>query len=333
MFIGHGDECKDDSIIADFSSNVFNSTFAQNMWKEMNVTHSSLLRYPQSDSATLTKLIAEEHSVLPKNVMVTNGAVEAIYLIARLFQGKNSFIAIPSFSEYEDACKQNKHIISYLYQEQLKGVPNNNGITWLANPNNPDGKPLTAETINILLTLNANAHLVIDESFIDFLPHSTNSSITLHPRVLRIRSFTKLYGIPGIRLGYIIASEEIIKALKNLCFPWNVNALAQHIGEFCIQNSSQIKTLLPKLLSESIWLQEQIHNLPLFEVLYSPTHFFLVKTKTKTARELSNFLYKQKNICVRNAENFRGLDGSYFRICTQNREKNNLLIEALSCWK
>ncbi len=140
MLKGHGDDiygCKQE-IVSNFSSNMLyggqNFSALQN---HLCACIHSIHSYPEPDAHSLVESLAEKNGIQPSGILVTNGAVDAIYLIAQAFGGKKSSIITPTFSEYEDACRINRHQLSFA--SSLSQAGKDSELIWLCNPNNPDG--------------------------------------------------------------------------------------------------------------------------------------------------------------------------------------------------
>ncbi|MBI9036015.1 MAG: aminotransferase class I/II-fold pyridoxal phosphate-dependent enzyme, partial [Bacteroidales bacterium] len=147
-----------------------------------------------------------------------------------------------------------------------------------------------------------------------------------------VKSLTKKFVIPGLRLGYLIANENLIQKIRAIKPPWTVNSMALAAGSFLMQNNSAFKFSFKDLLEETNHLKNSINEMDALEVVPGYATYFLVKTNKGTAAELKDFLMNENGLLIRNAGNFKGLDEKYFRIATQSREQNQLLIKALKSW-
>ncbi len=334
MLHGHGDNAYqyDSEIIANFSSNVYFKGPSDALLEHLKNSVDKIGNYPEVTSESLSAEIAELHGLQPENILVTNGATEAFYLIALLFRRMHSEIFVPSFAEYEDACKLHEHLINFSNNKQLTGNYKSDAqLLWLCNPNNPDGKIISKEEL-IELSKRNNCQIVIDEAYTDFTTKDLsliNQVETLKNTII-VRSLTKKYAIPGLRLGYIAASENTITQLMQLKEPWSVNSLAIEAGKFLLKQNHKSFDV-NELINLSKNLQQNLSKINGIEVLPSETSYFLAKL-SKSATETTKFLANTHGFLVRNASNFRGLDDSCIRISTQPENQNNLLIKALELW-
>ena len=262
------------------------------------VTH-----YPEPEPTSLEKILARKLGVADNTVMVTNGATEAIYLIAQLYSGWASIIPQPTFTEYEDACKLFNHLLSYNADDELEVLPEDR-IYWLCNPNNPTGN-----VVNTLLL----RHIIRQDCY----------------NVMLVHSLSKTYCIPGLRLGYIFASPIIIDRLRQIRQPWTVNAVAIEAGKYLLENDPKMIPDLPAFLAEAQRLRKNLSAIHGLLVMDTNTHFMLVNIDRSNTLDLKQWLIDHYGILIRDASNFRGLDNHCFRVTTRTPEENDLLVEAL----
>ena len=222
MIYGHGDDIfrYGDKIKMNFSSNVYSRADYTEL-KEYLMDHFEVIsHYPEPDAHSLESMLAERLEVPENTVMVTNGANEAIYLIAQLYKGWASIIPQPTFTEYEDACKAFGHLISYDSADELEVLPDDR-IYWLCNPNNPTGNVLVKNLINHIIRKNPRYLYVVDQSYADYTlcPMLQPKEMVDCFNLMLLFSLSKKYCIPGLRLGYIVASPIIIDRLKHIRQP------------------------------------------------------------------------------------------------------------------
>ncbi|MEO6686645.1 MAG: aminotransferase class I/II-fold pyridoxal phosphate-dependent enzyme, partial [Dyadobacter sp.] len=204
---------------------------------------------------------------------------------------------------------------------------------FICNPNNPTGT-VFPQLENWILQ-NPETLFIVDEAFIDFTVQICSSIplINQYPNLLIMHSLTKTYAIPGLRLGYVVASEDLILKLKSIKQPWTVNTMALQAGKFIFENYEQIQIPLEDLLSEKERFTEKLGKNPALKGHESATHFFLVETLKDDAAKLKQYLIEKHGLLIRDASNFRDLTKQHFRIATLSPEKNNLLIDALDEWR
>ena len=339
MMYGHGDDAfrYGDKIKMNFSSNVYSGADYSGL-KEHLMAHFDVIgHYPEPDAHTLESMLAEKLGVPENTILVTNGANEAIYLIAYLYSGWASVIPQPTFTEYEDACRKFRHLISYDSADELEVLPEDR-IYWLCNPNNPTGNVLLKSLVNHIIRKHPRYLYVVDQSYADY-----TLSPMLEPKemidcynVMLVHSLSKKYCIPGLRLGYMFASPIIIERLKQLRQPWTVNAMAIEAGKFLVKNDPKMIPDLPGYLAEAQRLHQNLSDVEGLMVMKSEANFMLVNIDEGNTPELKKWLIDNYGILIRDASNFRGLDNHCFRVTAQTPEENDMLVEAIKsylAWK
>lgn len=344
MIEGHGNDRYryEGRIKIDFSSNIAYNNHSKLIIEHLKERLHAIENYPDPTTQILSQKIAQRSGVKEQSVMVCNGSAEAFYLVAHQIDRSTaksrarSLIFTPSFAEYEDSCTLYNHQVEFANLTEYKEIDYAKfDSTWIGTPNNPDGYRVTIKEIEQIAELNPHCLFVIDRAYNDLSASCDEQATSEIPEnIILIHSLTKTFGIPGIRLGYIIAAEKNIEKLKALRPPWSVNALSLVAGEFVMDNYQRLSVDLKELLGESKQLQRELSKLEFLEVEPSDTNFFLCKiTNGSTAKELHKYLVDNHGILIRNAANFRGLTPHHFRIAAQERESNNKLIEALKEWR
>jgi threonine-phosphate decarboxylase len=284
----------------------------------------------------LRTLLAEVNGVGLSNVLVSNGAIEAIYLIAQAWCKSRSLVVVPTFSEYEDACRIHSHELLFLNEEDFVGaIPDVADLVWICNPNNPTGRVWGRSQLLQLLEANPDKLFVVDQSYGTFcteeLLHPTD--VFDYSNLIIIGSLTKCYAIPGIRVGYAVSAAENMAQLLQVRIPWSVNTIAVAVAKHFIINRDRYQLPLERWFTQKQQLCEQLYAINTVEVLPSLTPFFLLRLKVGNAAQLKQYLIKEHGLLIRNASNFRGLNASYVRISPQDDATNHKLVNALKQWK
>ena len=330
----------DDEII-DFSSNINPNGIPLSVKTMLKRSFNDIQHYPDSNSSTVISSL-KKYTHLPKsNLLVGNGAIEIIYNFCFAFLSKNKpvLIPIPTFQEYETAAKLHNCKISYFKTLNLSEDVNcfnsqipKNGCVFLCNPNNPTGKLLTKkQLISIIKTAKKKSSFIfVDECFIELVPDFDESIISYvkkYDNLFVLRSFTKSFGFPGLRIGYAASSKQIINILQNIKIPWSVNSLAQKAAKISIKNNLHLIKSKLTIKKELIFLTKNLSKLDGFECNTSYTNFILIKTKYNSTK-LQQKLLKHK-ILIRDCKNFRGLNNQYIRIAVKSHKDNVKLIRAM----
>lgn len=338
MITGHGDDAYNypNGIDGDFSSNVPYRHHGDEIAKYLIPELFRIHNYPDPQARALTTALRAHHD-LPSGVdiLVSNGSAESFYLLAHLFSGTQSIITFPSFAEYEDACTLYRHDIKFCPIESLAEADVQGAKTlWFALPNNPDGYIMSPKKIRTLCTAHPDTYIIIDNAYGALCPSSPDL-IPLHseyPNLISVHSLTKTFAIPGLRIGYTIASSEIISALNHYRTPWSINSLAISAGEFILQRYADLCPDADALCAESLRLQELLRSIEGLEVKASPCNFFLCKLPKGSAASLKEYLATEHKLLIRNADNFRGLTDRHFRISVQGDPLNQRLYEAIKMY-
>lgn len=335
MINGHGDDVfrYGDKVKINFSSNVYSQADYTALKEHLMQHFDVVAHYPEPDAHTLECMLAEKLGVKENTVMVTSGANEAIYLIAQLYKGWASIIPQPTFSEYEDACRMFNHVISYDVKDEFDVMPKDR-IYWICNPNNPTGNVLVKGMLNHIVRQHPRYLYVIDQSYADYTlaPMLDPKEMTDVFNVMLVHSLSKKFCIPGLRLGYIVASPIIIGRLKQIRQPWTVNALAIEAGKYMLKHDVQMIPDLKAYLAEAARLHQNLSSIAGLKVMKSDTNFMLVSIENSTASDLKRWLLDNYGILIRDASNISGLDNNYFRVTAQRAEENDLLVEAIQAY-
>lgn len=334
MTEGHGDDLyKYEGLIRyNFSSNIYSQADLRPVKEHLAKSLELIERYPEPEPWSLERLIAQENRLDDGEVMVTNGATEAIYIIARCLNdvvGDGSCLNVisqPTFSEYADACRSCNAPVS----------ENDNGaeckkVYWICNPNNPDGTVIDKSELLRRADNNPLDFFVIDQSYEQYTlePMIAAREAAARNNIIIIHSMTKRFCIPGLRIGHVIAGAGMISRLKALRHPWSVNALAVEAGCYLIRQGFNAMPDIESYLDEAQRLRRLLDNIRGVDVLPTKTNFMLVHIHGHKAADLKEFLVEKYGILIRNASNFVGLDESFFRVAAQSKEANDLLVEAL----
>ena len=334
MIEGHGDDLYKygQKIVSNFSSNVYNRIDHSGLYQRLNERLSTICSYPEPMPYSLESEIARRYSLTPRQVCVTNGATEAIYLIAQVFQGRISAVLGPTFSEYADACRVHRHKVKPFYS--LDALPEDAELVWICNPNNPTGEVRNKEDLKALVDSHPDKLFIFDQSYEYFTLKSLLGikEAASFPNVILLHSMTKQYAIPGLRVGYFTASEGLTDDVRCRRMPWSVNSLAIEAAKYLLEEGDGISADIPQLLAERERLTNLLLATGMLEIWPTDTHYMLIKLRMGKAAALKDFLAVNHGILIRDASNFEGLDERFFRIATQTPEENDKLVKAISEW-
>jgi len=333
--------------ILDFSSSVNPLGPSKKALKAAKNSFKEIPAYPDSNSNELRQAIADHFDGLSKNnVIVGNGSTELMYLFAETFmkKGDTAVIPAPTFGEYESAVRKtgetpkfvkldkNFNVEADVFAREMAGAK----IVFLCNPNNPTSILIPTETLKGIIeeALAQDSLVFLDEDFLEFVENeqalSMINKIKAYPNLFILRSFTKIFGLTGLRVGYGIASEEIINVLLCAKIPWNVNCLAQAAAVVALKDEEHLRVTRELIKNEKAFLSTELEKIKSFKVFPPDANFFFIDIRKSglTATELKNKLLRQ-GILIRDCTSFRGLDEYFIRVAVKTREENGRLIEAL----
>ena len=330
-----------DSQIIDFSSNISPAGIPLTVKKLLKKNIENIKHYPESSSSAVISSLRKYTKLEKSNLIVGNGAIEILYNFCFAFLSKKTkvLIPIPTFQEYETVSKLNECQISYFKTMNLSEnldifiskIPKN-GCVFICNPNNPTGNLLLKnQLLQIIKKAKELSTIVfLDECFIEMVPESNESVISYvkkYKNLFVLRSLTKSFALPGIRIGYAAGSKEIIDILQKIKIPWSVNLLAQDAADIALKNKSHLDKSNSIIKKELIFLINKINKLNGFDCNSSSTNFILIKIK-KNSTQLQKKLLEHK-ILIRDCKNFRGLDNHHVRIAVKSHKDNLKLVNAL----
>lgn len=332
MIEGHGDDVfmYDGHIKYNFSSNICQNADLAPLEDHLRNIISCIRNYPEPTPVSLEKLISKKADVSCDNIMVTSGAMEAIYMTAEKFgnefEGRSMVNVIPQpvFSEYADACAMYGGKVSY----DDVGKPS---VWWLCNPCNPTGKVVAKEKMLQTIDSRPEDLFVIDQSYENYTMEEMLSDVEVVSRknVLLIHSMTKSYCIPGLRVGYVTSNNKLISSLRTLRRAWSVNSLALEAGKWLVENAFCPIPNKKEYLEEAQRLYEALRSIEGISVLPTSTNFMLARIENHRAATLKEFLVRHYGILIRDASNFPTLDETYFRVAAQGNEENMMLVRAI----
>ena len=336
MIYGHGDDTYryGEKVKVNFSSNIYQKADLTELKQYLATRLDAIGNYPEPEPKELEELIAEKLEIPASMVMVTNGANEAIYLIAQLYRGWASVIPQPTYTEYADACRMFDHIVSYERTDELNILPEDR-IYWICNPDNPTGNVMLKQLLAYVIKKHPRFLHVIDQSYADYTlqPMLKPKELLDCYNVMILHSLSKKYCIPGLRLGYMTASPIIIERLRDIRQPWTVNTLAIEAGKWLIKNDPKVIPDIEGYIAEAQRLHDELQAIDGIMVMDTKTHYMLVNIDWTTSLELKNWLIENHGILIRDASNFHGLDTHCFRVAAQSPEENDALINAIKEFK
>jgi threonine-phosphate decarboxylase len=327
--------------LLDFSANINPLGYPAGVPGAVQAALVNLVHYPDRRCLELRGDLAAYHSLSIDKILVGNGSTELIYLAVRALKPARALIVAPAFSEYQEALEAASvpydfHLTSEAGLFTLERLPAAPGadLVFLANPASPSGALLAPDRLLAWLEAwdEAGVYVALDEAFIDFAEEaSLKTSLKRFPRLIILRSFTKFFAIPGLRLGYLLAAPELIARCAAMQEPWSVSNLAQAVGKACLQDRDYMARTRDLVREERQHLLQGLQALPGLTAFTGEANYLLAKLTLVgwTARTLRERLLP-RGIIIRDASNFKGLDERYIRVAVRRREDNDRLLDALN---
>lgn len=332
---------RDSGEILDFSANINPLGPPPDFRAVIGRQIDSLVHYPDPDCTEITEAFAARYSVPADEIVFGNGSTELLYLLPTILQKKRAVIVVPAYVDYERAAELAGLEIKPFYLQ-----PDNNftldfnlldahltpdDILFLGHPNNPTGNMPSAGQIRALASRHPATFFIIDEAFADFAPE-TESLIAQgrDENVIILKSLTKFYAMPGLRLGGAVLHAKLAALLKERMLPWTVNTLAQAAGAAALRDEAYTEETRRFVNEKREELRSAVASVPGLTVYPGTANFLLVHTDAPAcdAPEISRRLL-EKGIAIRLCDNFTGLNRRFFRIAVRTEKENACLVAAL----
>jgi len=304
--------------------------------------------YPDPNPVEFRTEIADYvgHGVDASNVILGNGSIELIYMITEAFPcGFKAVIPIPSFTEYEKAALRvgGEPVFVKLpddfsldVESVKKAVTEDTRIVSICNPHSPSGTLYSKEAVLDIVEFCREKDVIVsvDENYIEFAEKGEDNTmagyVKKYENLFVIRSVTKFYGMPGIRLGYGLATESLIDTLQTVRQPWSINSLACYATLAAFKDTAFIENTKRTVAEERVRFAEMLSEVGGLHVFPSVTNFLLVKILSDkvTATSLKEELAKE-GLLIRDCSTFMGLDNRYFRVTVRAFKENLMLVDAL----
>lgn len=354
MIKGHGGNIHDAAVrmgcrpedVIDMSSNMNPLGPPAGLMDYLRDQIESICTLPEVDAREIKELIAQKYGVPTECVLAGNGTTQFIYSIPRALGSSRVLIVGPTYSDYEDSCIMNHIEYSWFYAEEEDGyevhlekllatIPNFDTV-FICNPNNPTGNLIAAEDIATLCKTCPETYFIIDESYLPFADDPYRSSVVSAvvserlSNVIVLNSMSKVYRVPGLRIGFLISSIPIIYKFAELSLPWTVNAMAQAAVRYLMKNET-----IPVFLEETrrfvstekeLFLQ-RLADTPKLILFPGSVYYVIAKLDQAVSAEGLCKALEADRFLIRNCANFQGLPANYVRFSLKDRETNMRLAD------
>jgi threonine-phosphate decarboxylase len=303
--------------------------------------------YPDIHNRLLIDAISKFHDIDPECIAVGNGSTELIYWLPRALEVSSALVVSPTFGEYAKAFELQATRLQRLLSapedffqpkaESLEAALQKDPVeaVLLTHPASPSGALMDGGLIDWIVENSAQsggALFLIDEVFIDFCEQaSLKRFLDWSQNIAIIRSLTKFYGLPGLRIGYLLAPPRIAAKVRRHLPPWSVNTLAQAAGAYCFTRDRYRRKTLNLIAKERRRLSRELSAIPGLTVFPGEANYLLVRMdrRLQPASSLKRDIFKQDRILIRDCGSFEGLDDWYFRVAVRLPDQNDRLIAAV----
>ena len=321
---------------------------SRKMREEMKANFDTLLTEYPSGMGVNSLLASKYFGVKKEYICVGNGAAELIKSLMSYLDG-NLGVIYPTFEEYPNR-RESRTIISYIPDNtdfsytvediQLYFEHKDISSLLLVNPDNPSGNFISKTDLLELAfwAKRRNIHLIVDESFVDFAVDGLNSSLLYnellesYPNLIVMKSISKSYGVPGLRLGVLATSDiELISWMKTNVAIWNINSFAEFYMQIFGKYESDYKMACEKFVAERSRFFKSLQRISFLRVIPSQANYFLCEVTNKyTSSELTRILLCENDILIKDCGTKKAFGGrNYIRIAVRGKEENNKLVEVL----
>ncbi|MFU0801446.1 MAG: histidinol-phosphate transaminase [Xylanivirga thermophila] len=294
-------------------------------------------RYPDPNADKLRTAIANYCNVSKEQVIVGNGSDENIQMIVNAFVDREDKVLCPypSFSMYEVYATigggitinipldENFEYDINTYKEAIDRY--NPKVIFLCTPNNPTGNVISQDFITDILDYYQGL-VIIDEAYYEFYGHTMLNDIIEYPNVIFIRTFSKAFGLAGLRIGYMVCNKNLAEQVLKVKPPYNINSFSQKAALYMLDNIEVINKHIQYIKDERQRLFEKLNQIENIKVFPSHTNFLLIKTEN--IEQIRQSL-KNEGISVRKFYSEPLLD-DYIRVTVGNAEENKLFLDVLS---
>lgn len=335
----HGGDIYRNQIRQDFSVNTNPLGMPDPVKEALHQAVEEAENYPDIRAQALSTAVAEQLQVRKEQLVFGNGASELFHAVLHAIKPSKILIPVPSFLGYEEAAKAiDCEVIFYEMKKEenfcltdriLDVLDENISLVFLANPNNPVGNLVEPELIFQIAEKcrQCDITLVLDECFMELTgkeqTYSFFKRLDEFSNVVVIRAFTKLYAIPGVRLGYLVCEQNLAEKIRLQLPEWNLSVFAQRAGVAAIKEQEYIARAVVCIQTQRQFLLEELQAAGC-SVFDSDADYLLFYSEMPLYE-----LFLQRGILIRDCSNFRGLQRGYYRIAVKSEEQNRMFAEVL----
>jgi len=341
---------RDPAEILDFSASINPLGPSSQVWKAITASRHLLSHYPDPHCWDLQQALATFWHADPEQIVVGNGSTELIDVLPRALGIHRLLVVQPTFSEYAAAIERaggqamalyaNRNDqyalpIDRLYRVMETGRIDGRSIDGIVicHPNSPTGQVCSADDVARLASIakRRSLWLVIDEAFADYCPErSVLPHASSWPQVVVLSSMTKFYALPGLRVGYAVATRAVIRRLRRQLPPWSISVMGQIAALAALNDAAHARRSLQFMARERERLKHMLAALPGCVVMPTWTNYFLVELpRGRHARDVTEQM-RNEGLLIRDCSSIPGCNARSIRLAVRSQQENDRLIQALS---
>jgi len=341
---------RDVTKLIDFSASINPLGPSPHVWRAIVNARHLLRHYPDPDCWDLCQTLARYWQTAPERIVMGNGSTELIDALPRALSIRHLLIAQPTFSEYAASMVRAGGCVEAVYakrreqyaqpidglcrvMEKQRNTSNAVDGVMLCNPNSPSGQTCSIDDVRRLahIAQRRGIWLVIDEAFADYCPErSFLPEAASWPRVVILRSITKFYALPGLRIGYAVAAPSVIQSFRKQISPWSVNAMGQVAALAAVNDRAHARKSVRFMTRERERFGNLLAALPGCSVMPTYANYFLVELpRGWRSPEVAEQL-RVAGLLVRDCSVIPGMNSRSIRVAVRSRQENDRLIQALS---
>lgn len=338
MKIIHGGDIYRNQVNLDFSVNINPLGIPREVEEALHGAVRKCGEYPDIAAERLREAVSRMLSVPEEYLLFGNGASELFMAAVHGMKPEKTVIPVPSFYGYEYAAGAASENILYYGTKRKNGfclgedffefLTEDVDLLFLANPNNPTGNLMDREYLARLLEHcgKRGIYVVLDECFIEFCGegHSALPQVSRFDNLILVRAFTKIFAIPGVRLGYLVCgNRQLLEGMNRHLPEWNLSVFAQAAGYVCAKQDAYVAETADYVKEERFFLADGLKNLG-FTVFDSMANFILFYTTWPLYNPLL-----ERGILIRDCSNFKGLSEGFYRVAVKSRKESEILLKEL----
>ena len=328
--------------ILDMSSNVNPLGPMPGLVKHLHEHLDRIIALPEAGAGGIIRAFSNHHGIDPKKVLAGNGTTQLIYTLPVALKIRQALILGPTYSDYADACRMHgvdfRFALSnektcFCHDLDAMDIASSDTV-FICNPNNPTGTLIPTEAIEALCRKYPDIRFIIDESYLPFVPEGQARSLIGSdlPNIIVLNSMSKIFRIPGLRIGFVMAHPDITEKIRHYMLPWSVNTLAQAAVNHLMTQKQDVSEFIDNtrtyLTGERQFLMKGLESAPGIRLFPGTTSFILAKLEKIDAEAVSRHLLNYR-ILIRDCGNFQGLSSQFIRISLKTRNVNQILVDRL----